>query len=152
MTHHPRNPLLRLASVTGAVTLIGAMALGFAVPGLASDATNDQVSVHVIRHDAAKPAANDSTVVAITSGCDGTAKQIDTETVTKDEGGKVEKTRIVLCSSKGAKMSDLPARLGRAREAISSQTALSAEAKAKALAALDKEIANLNTDPGFSRQ
>jgi hypothetical protein len=151
-----KHPFARLMTATLGAMAISIAVVGFAGPGAASDAVaggmNDHVTVHVIKHDSAKATDKDRTILAITSGCKGQAKRVDSETETKDESGKIEKTRVILCDLGGADDSDLLTRLLRARARIAGEQALSGTARQKAIAVLDREIAQLKGAPGYSRQ
>lgn len=155
MEQSPTNLLFRLATATVGIAATGAIALGYAVPGIASDAVKtekgDKVIIHMIKHGEGKAIDKDKTIVAITSGCETETKAIDTETSTTDESGKIKKTRIVICK-RGAKDGDMVAMLEKSRASIAEDTDLSEEARKKAVAALDAEIARLKNNSSYSRQ
>ncbi len=155
MAQRPTNLLIRLTTASLGIAAIGALALGYAVPSIASDAVKaekgDKVIVHMIKHGDGAASDTDKTVVAITTGCDAEMKAIDTETATTDESGKTQKTRIVICK-RGAKLSDTITTLEKSRASIAEEKVLSEDAKKKALAALDAEIARLKGNASYSRQ
>jgi hypothetical protein len=156
MQTEPKHPLIRLMTASLGITALGITMIGLAVPGAASDPKKsdggEHVIVHMFKHQDGKAPDEDRKIVAITSGCEGQEKRIDTETVTKSDDGKEEKTRIVMCNMGGADDGDLIGRLEKARARIAGETTLSEAARAKALAALDREIATIKDSKGFSRQ
>ena len=60
-----------------------------------------------------------------------------------EEGAENERTRVVLCSRGDASPAQRAERLQRARDRLAGDTELSAEARARVTAALDREIARL---------
>lgn len=79
--------------------------------------------------------------------CKGGTQQFDSSDEVREGDKTLKRTRIVLCNKGDGKGGDVTARLTQAREALSGDTNLSAEAKAKVLASLDREIARLKEAP-----
>jgi hypothetical protein len=66
---------------------------------------------------------------------------IDVSAEEKDEGGKVRKSRIVICPADGVAREDVIKRLQESRARLADNKALSDEMRARVLAAIDKAIA-----------
>jgi hypothetical protein len=89
---------------------------------------------------------DDPRVATIMAKCGGEKPTVDSASETKDADGKIRKAHVIICnrhSGGGITNADLVARLEEARKHVAEVGELSAEAKAKALASLDEEIARL---------
>jgi hypothetical protein len=150
MMMQTKHPLIRLASASIGTVAIAIAALSFAGPGNAHDPDqtkeHTQVQIHIAK------AGENPNAVAVTSGCDGKMDKIDTETPTKDEDGKTVRTRIVMCHMGKKDEASMLSRLQHARKTIADNGSIPTEARNKALAAIDAEIAKLNGGSGLSRQ
>jgi hypothetical protein len=149
---------LAVATCTAGLALIG-----LAAPSLAADekprtATEQTTVIKVIRK------SDDGTTTESTIEADGEVKaamakcadgkKIDEVTETKGDKGEVHRSRIVMCMHGDADAKSTVERLEEARKRVSDLTELSGDAKAKALAALDQEIARLKSasSDNYSRQ
>jgi hypothetical protein len=108
----------------------------------------ETVIVKVIKRDG-KPMSGseeDAQVATLISRCGSDKPTVDTSSETTGTDGKVRKAHVIICNhheGHGATNADLVARLEDARKHVADVAELSAEAKAKALASLDEEIARL---------
>ncbi len=145
MTRSQDRALTTLTFVGAASLALAAFAApGFAHPHESDDAkveTHETRVVKIIRHGG-KP--GDGTQATVIASCDGPAKKFETEAESKSADGKVTKSRVILCSKGGLDNATLAERLKKARASLAEEKELGGEAKAKALAALDAEIARLS--------
>lgn len=75
---------------------------------------------------------------AVIAKCQGATPEVDVSDESK-QGDKVKRSRVIICN-KGGSGVDIVATLEKAREGIATQQELSAEARSKALAAIDAAI------------
>ena len=136
---------------------IAAAALVFAGASiaLASDASAPQadaqetIIVKIVKQDGHATMGHE---VDATEHCGGMKPQVDTSEDTKGDDGNIRHARIVICNHSGHGDGDMLSALEKARARLAAVTELSDDAKAKALASLDQEIARLKAPPSYSKQ
>lgn len=133
---------------TTALTLT---ALLFAPAAYAAPAKSDPTHTTIIKivksGDGAAETA-DAEIAGATEKCRAGAKSVDSATETKGPTGKIEKTRIIICSKgDGNETAQMRAALESARDRLSNDTNLSSDAKNKALSAIDDQLNRLRSQP-----
>lgn len=131
----------------------------FAAPGLANDSSAKDapkvekkiIRVITVDENGKEKTLSETTVgggerkihvMAMGHDCHEGTKMVDSATESKDDG-KTEKTRILMCSKGPIDKAKLAERLKAARERLAAENELTEAARAKAIAALDAEIAKL---------
>lgn len=139
---------------------MAAAALAFAGTSiaLASDSTPPKGDVHetvivkVISHDDHAMKNHEGDEHGMMKRCGTSKPQVDASDETKDDVGKVQRSRVIICNRGGHSDAEMLASLEKARTRLAEVTELSDAAKAKALASLDREIARLRPQSGYSKQ
>jgi hypothetical protein len=136
-----------LAVLGGATTLA---LLALAGPVVAADGDpkaeqNETVIVKVIKHrqDGTREddkAFSEGATVKMLENC-GAGKRVETDTETKGDKGEIRRTRVILCAKGTHDSKAMVEHLEATRKRMAEETELSAEERAKVLAALDAEIA-----------
>lgn len=155
MKDHNRSRL-RMFGGGAAVAILAAASATLGSPGLAhphpeGDAGNRRTERVIImdhRADGAEHRDGDRThVMRMRRGADGDVSVPDCEggeATNVDEGSGNERTRIFLCNrGAGGNPAERAERLQRVRDRLANDTELSAEARARVTAALDRQIAQL---------
>jgi hypothetical protein len=157
MPPHKNKPSQQvlIGSALCSVAAITLMAL--AVPSFAAAETkaetSENVTIKVIRKEKAGVSGQDDhEVTTLISTCNDGTRKVDSVTQSKDDDGKMQRTRIILCSLGGRDDAALAKGLAEARASIVAEKELSDDARSKALAALDQEIARLNVSPAYPKQ
>jgi hypothetical protein len=141
------NALPAILGMTGLIALAAGMTSAIAAEPAPKVERQETVIVKVIKRDG-QPVitGDDAEITSIISRCGGDKPTVDTSSETKDADGKVRKSHVIICNrhtGNGITNADLITRLEEARKHVTEVGELSADAKAKALASLDEEIARL---------
>ena len=144
------SALPAVIGMAGLVALAVGMTSAIAAEPEASAATadkNETIIIKMVKRDGDSAKAGDKEHMAkIMSDCGMEKATVDSESETKDANGKVKHSRIIICNrSAGIDNEALVKRLEEARKQVADVTELSGDAKAKALASLDAEIARLKS-------
>jgi hypothetical protein len=141
------NPLPAVLAMTGLIALAAGMTSAIAAEPAPKAEKHETITVKVIKRSGETTNAGDDVDVAtVITKCGGEKPTVDTSSETKDSDGKLHKAHIIICNhseGKGITNADLAARLEEARKQVAEVTELAADAKARALASLDAEIARL---------
>lgn len=135
------SPTLAMIGMTGLIVLAAGMTSAIAAEP--APEKHETVIVKVIQGDHG-PSNPEAMVMA---NCGGEKPTIDTSSETKGPDGKVKRSHIIICNKADGAEADNASvikRLQSARVNIAGITELTPEAKAKALASLDEEIARLS--------
>ncbi len=128
--------------VAGTALVVGTL-FGLASPTLAANEPEPKVTkTIIIRHHDGAGEVREEKEIAIADCADG-GRKFATENETTDESGKVRKSKIVICGAPGLNDADMAKKLSDARDRIAKDMEQAGDARDKALAALDKEIARL---------
>jgi hypothetical protein len=141
------NALPAILGMTGLIALAAGMTSAIAAEPAPKVERQETVIVKVIKRDGQSVITGDGAeITSIMAKCGGAKPTVDTSSETKDADGKTRKAHVIICNrhtGDGTTNADLVARLEEARKHVADVTELSTEAKAKALASLDEEIARL---------
>jgi hypothetical protein len=111
------------------------------------------VMIKVVRKDGeGQEHEKHATVIA---DCEAPGQKIETSEETKSDDGKTMRSRIVMCSRGHHGTADkahMTKALEKARASISENKDLSDGARDKALAAIDRKLAELRDDKDYSKQ
>lgn len=153
-----RKSRLRLAGGIASLALLGGVSLALGSPGLAHphpegedgrERRTERIIIREHRGDGERSAdhGEHDRIVQIRRGANGEVvlpRECEGEGATRVEGGTdSERTRIVLCNRGDATPAQRAEHLQRARERLAGESHLSAEARERVLAAIDREIARL---------
>lgn len=140
-----KTTLASLALVTGAVVALSAPVWAGDEKG--KEEKNETIVIKIVKtgdKGNAAEMAKHHKMAMIMEHCGDGVKAIDTQEETKTEDG-VKHSRVIICSKDGSPEGAGHAltALEKARERVAGITELSGESKAKALAAIDQEIARM---------
>ncbi|MEY4889910.1 MAG: hypothetical protein RIQ75_1040 [Pseudomonadota bacterium] len=129
--------------IAGTALVVGTL-FGLASPTLAANEAEPKVTKTIIirHHDGAEGVREEKDIV-IADCADGGRKFV-TDNEATDGNGQVRKSKIVICGAPGLTDADMAKKLSEARARIAKDMEAAGDAREKALAALDKEIARLN--------
>jgi hypothetical protein len=129
--------------VAGTALVVGTL-LGLASPTLAANEPEPKMTkTIIIRHQDGTEEVREEKDIAIADCADG-GRKFATENDVTDNSGKIRKAKIVICGAPGINDADMAKKLSEARSRIAKDMGAAGDARDKALAALDKEIARLN--------
>jgi NH3-dependent NAD+ synthetase len=136
--------------MTGLVALaLGMTSVAAADPAADAPKTekNETMIIKMVKHDGTPGEHSKEDIAKIMADCGVDKATVDTESETKDSDGKVKRARVVICNrDTGLDKQAMVKRLEEARNRVAEVTELSGEARAKALASLDAEIARLKSE------
>lgn len=144
------TPLPAVIGMAGLVALAVGMTSAIAAEP-AKDAPTAEKSetmiIKMVKHEGAPGEHSKEKIAKIMAECGLEKATVDTESEVKDADGKVKRARVVICNrNAGLDKAGMVKRLEEARSRVAEVAELSSEAKAKALASLDSEIARLKSE------
>ncbi len=157
MQHVNTHPVLRFVIGNAAVSAIGVIFLLLSSPGKAGAGGSPELLLdrsvsRVVQNDGHGQRIDRTEIVTRTTDCKNGTVRVDSLTQTVVDDGKAERMRVVICNRNGLDHAGIARQLASARQSVARDASLSSVARTKALAALDREIANFTVAPRFSRQ
>lgn len=134
------------------ILAMAASALAFAGASIATAASKSGTPrgetriIKIVKHGDEEHASGEHQDMMIADAdCNGAKPQVDESDETKDENGKIHKSRVVICSRGHDAGPEALAALERARDKLAKADDLSERTRERALASLDREIARLKS-------
>lgn len=117
--------------------------LALASPTFAANEPEPKVSKTIIirHHDGAGEVRAEKEISI--ADCAGGGRKFATENEATDDSGKVRKSKVVICGASGITDAQMAEKLSEVREGLAKDMEKAGQAREKALAALDSEIARL---------
>ena len=138
--------MYRLTIPTAALAALIFMPATQAAPDKA--AAPQKTIIKIVKSGDGAADVTDADVAGALEKCQAGAKTVDSATETKGQGGKIEKTRIIICSNGGDdETAHMRSALESARERLSNDKDLSSDARAKALSAIDEQLNRIRAQP-----
>jgi hypothetical protein len=129
--------------ISGTALVVGTL-FGLASPTLAANEPAPKMTkTIIIRHDDGTQEMREEKNIVI-ADCAAGGRKFATENDVADDNGKIRKAKIVICGAPDLSDAQMAKKLSEARDRIAKDMADAGDARDKALAALDKEIARLN--------
>lgn len=124
-------------------TLVAGTLLALASPTFAAGEPEPKVTkTIIIRHHDGAGEVREEKEIAI-ADCAAGSRKFATENEETDAEGKVRKSKVVICGASGINDAQMAEKLSQARERLAKDMERAGEAREKALASLDREIARL---------
>ena len=129
--------------VAGTALVVGTL-FALASPTLAANEPEPKVTKTIIirHHDGAEKGREEKDIAI--ADCAVGGRKFATENDVTDANGRLRKSKIVICGAPDITDAEMAKKLSEARSRIAKDMEKAGEAREKALAALDKEIARLN--------
>lgn len=123
--------------------LVTGTLLALASPTFAANEPEPKVTkTIIIRHHDGAGEVREEKEIAI-ADCAAGGRKFSTENEVTDDSGKVRKSKVVICGASGINDAQMAEKLSAARDRLAKDMETAGQAREKALAALDREIARL---------